>query len=178
LSPPHPLPIYPETRAHLRDEIVRRRGIDDLLCGNVDRAALIGIFARALARDHDVHAMIAQNPLKLDNIGEPWDLLEDQGLIGEQARDHQRKRSILRARNRDCAAQTLTADYAYSIHACPRVSPWRFTCILSDQGPHHLPRGPGPTPSVANCGESPTVSCREPIQFWNSKALAMFSIPP
>jgi hypothetical protein len=29
----------------------------------MDRAALIGIFARALAGDHDVYAMIAQNPL-------------------------------------------------------------------------------------------------------------------
>src|SRR5262245_32106547 len=108
----------------------------------MDRAALIGIIARALACDHDIHAMIAENPLKLDNVGEPRDLFEDQGLIGEQARDHQRKRCILRSRNRDCAAQTLTTDYAYSIHACPRISPWRFTCIVSEQAATSRPARP------------------------------------
>ncbi len=38
------------------------------------------VFARALAGDHDVDAVIAEDALELDDVGEPRDVLEDQRL--------------------------------------------------------------------------------------------------
>jgi hypothetical protein len=53
--------------------------------------------------------------------------------------------------------------------------------LCPTKGPRHLLRSPLPTPSVANCGESPTVSCgvlREPRHFWNRGASGTLSTPP
>ena len=87
--------------------------------GDVDGAALIGVIAGPLAGNHHVHAMVAENALELDDVGQPRNIVEDQGLFGQQARDHQRQCRVLGARDRNRAIQTLSADYAYPVHARP-----------------------------------------------------------
>ena len=110
---------HPEARPHLGHEVVGRGGVDDMLGRDMDGAAGIGIVARPLARDHDVDAVIAENALQQNDVGEPRHVLQDQRVLGQQARDHQRQRGVLGARNRDRAVQALSADNAYSIHARP-----------------------------------------------------------
>ena len=110
---------HPEARPHPRHQLVGRGGVDDVLGRNVQRAAGIGIVARALAGDHDVDAVIAQNALQQFDVGEPRDVVEDQRVLGEQAGDHQRQRGVLGARYRDRAVEALTADNANSIHDAP-----------------------------------------------------------
>ena len=39
----------------------------------------------ALAGDHHVDAMVAENALQLDDVGEPRNIVEDQGVLGQQA---------------------------------------------------------------------------------------------
>ncbi len=85
----------------------------------MDGAALVWVITGPFAGDHDINAVVAENALKLDDVGQARDVLEDQGILGQQTRDHQRERCVLGARNRDRAAQTLSADDAYSIHARP-----------------------------------------------------------
>src|SRR6185503_9976495 len=82
-------------------------------------AALIGIVTLPLAGDHDVDAVIAENALKLDDVGEPGNILEDQRVLGEEAGDHQRERCILCARDRDSSVQTLAANDPDPIHVAP-----------------------------------------------------------
>src|SRR5262245_22476807 len=88
-------------------------------CGNMNGAALVRIVTLPLASDHDVDAMISENTLKLVDVGEPRDILEDQCFLGEQARNHQRERCILGARDRDSPVQTLPANDPDSIHVAP-----------------------------------------------------------
>ena len=85
----------------------------------MDGAALIGIVTLPLAGDHDVDAVIAENALKLDDVGEPRNILEDQRILGEQAGDHQRERCILCARDRNSSVQTLPANDPDPIHVAP-----------------------------------------------------------
>ena len=77
------------------------------------------IVARALAGDHDVDAVIAEDALQQFDVGQPRHVVEDQRLVGQKARDHQRQRGVLGARDRDRAVQALTADNANSIHDAP-----------------------------------------------------------
>src|SRR5262249_48044307 len=86
---------------------------------DVDSAALVRIIAGTLARDHHVHAVVAENALQLDDVSQPRDIVEDQSVLGQQTRDHQGKCRVLGARNRNCAVQTLSAYYAYPVHARP-----------------------------------------------------------
>ena len=86
---------------------------------DVDCAALIGVVTRPLACNHYVHAVVAQNTLELDDVGKPWNIVEDQGALGQQARNHQWECRVLGARNRNRAVQTLSTDYAYPVHARP-----------------------------------------------------------
>src|SRR6185312_14884176 len=79
----------------------------------------IRVVARALAADHHVDAVIAEDALELDDVGEPRHVLEDQRLVGEQARDHQGQRGVLGARDRDRPVQALAADNANPIHSRP-----------------------------------------------------------
>ncbi len=78
----------PEARPHLRDKIVGRGGVDDMFGRDVYRAALIRVITRAFPRNHDVHTMIAENALKLDDIDQSRNILEDQSILGQQTRDH------------------------------------------------------------------------------------------
>ena len=110
---------HPEARPHLGNEIVGRRRIHNMFCGDVDGAALIGVVTGPLAGNHHIHAMVAENALQLDDVGEPWNIVEDQGVLGQQTCDHQGECCVLGARNRNCAVQTLSANYAYPVHARP-----------------------------------------------------------
>src|SRR5262249_2292308 len=127
---------HPEARAHLRDEIVGSSRIDDLLRRNMDSTPLVRVFAWPFAGNHDVHTMIPKNTLKLVDISQSRDLLEDKSFLGEQTRDHQRQRRILRSRNRNCAPETLPAYYAYSVHACPARLPSLCYCIKFEPRRH------------------------------------------
>src|SRR6185312_15803255 len=91
---------------------------------DVDGAAVLGIDARALAGDQNVDAVIAQDALELDDVGEPRHVLEDQRVLGQQPGDHQRQRGVLGARDRNRPGEALTADNAYSIHLAPLVRYW------------------------------------------------------
>ena len=50
--------------------------------------ALIGGVARALAVEHHVDAVIVENALEERYVGEPRHVVEDQGVLGQQAGDH------------------------------------------------------------------------------------------
>ena len=54
-----------------------------MLGRNVQRAAGIGVVALALASDGDVDTMIAKNALKLDDVGQARNILEDQRVLGQ-----------------------------------------------------------------------------------------------
>src|SRR5688572_5762677 len=77
--------------------------------------------AAPLARQRHVHAVIVEDALKLNDVGEMRDILEHERVLGQKARDHQRKRGILRAGDRDAAVERLAAIDAYAIHCCPRA---------------------------------------------------------
>ena len=111
---------HPEAGAHPRHQFIGRRGVDDVGRRNVQGLALIFAVAGPLARRHDVDAMIAENALQLRDVGKPRHVVEDQRLLGQQARDHQRQRGILRARNRNGAVELAAADDANAIHAKSR----------------------------------------------------------
>ena len=89
----------------------------------MQRAAGIGIFARALARDHDVDAVIAEDALQQLDVGEPRRVVEDERVLGQKARDHQRQRGVLGARYRDRAVEALTTDDPNTIHDAPLTAP-------------------------------------------------------
>ena len=114
---------HPEARAHLGDQFVGRGGVDDVLGRDVQGAAGIGIVARPLAGDHDVDAVIAEDALQQFDVGKPRHVVEDQRVLGQQARDHQRQRGVLGARYRDRAVEALTADDANPIHDAPLAAP-------------------------------------------------------
>src|SRR6478672_5382779 len=78
--------------------------------------ALIGAVSGPLARGHDVDAMIAEDALQLRDVGEPRHVVEDQRLLGQQSRDHQRQRGILRARDRNSAVELVAANDTNTVH--------------------------------------------------------------
>ena len=112
---------HPEAGAHPRHQFVRRGGVDDVGGRNVQGLALIFVVAGPLARRDDVDAVIAENALQLGDVGKPRHVVEDQGFLGQQARDHQGQRGILRARDRNGAIELAAADDANAIHADPRI---------------------------------------------------------
>ena len=61
--------------------------------------------------------MIAEDALQQAHVGEPRNVVEDERLVGEQARDHQRQRGVLGARDRDRAVELRAARDANAIHA-------------------------------------------------------------
>ncbi len=118
---------HPEARPHLRYQVVGRGGVDDVGRRNVQRLAVICRLARALAADHDVDAVIAEDALQQRHVGEPRHVVEDERLLSEQARDHQRQRGVLCPRNRDSALEAAAAHDANPIHCHPlRPIPGRF----------------------------------------------------
>ena len=113
---------HPEAGAHPRHQFVGRGGIDDVGRRNMQGLALIFMIAGPLARRHDIDAVIAENALQLGDVGEPRHVVEDQRLLGQKPRDHQRQRGILRARDRDGAIELAAADDANAIHGDPRFA--------------------------------------------------------
>ena len=63
-----------------------------------------------------VDAVIAEDALELRHVGEPRHIVEDERVLGEQARDHQGQGGVLGAGNRNGAVKRLTADDADAIH--------------------------------------------------------------
>ncbi len=100
----------PEARPHLGDEVVGRGGIDDMGCGNMQRLAVVGGLAGAFAADRDVDAMVAEDAFQERHIGKARHVIERQGLVGQEARDHQRQRGVFRPRDRDRAVEPAAAD--------------------------------------------------------------------
>ncbi len=139
---------HPEAGAHLGDELVGRGGVDDAGRGNVQRLAVIGGLAGALAADHDVDAVIAEDALEQADVGEARHVVEDQGLLGEEARDHQRQRGVLGARDRDGAVERPAADDTNAIH------------FFSPRGPlrAHPLRRPLSRPDCGESRERPPIS--------------------
>ena len=137
---------HPEARPHFRDELIGRGGVDDVGRRNMQRLAGIGRLARPLAADRDVDAVIAEDALQRGDVGKPRHIVEDERLVGEETRDHQRQRSVLRARDRDRAVERPAADNANSIqHVDPRPKAWPIRTVPSA---HNGPIGPEPGPII------------------------------
>ena len=84
------------------------------------------LVARALALHHDVDAVIGEDVLQESDVGETRHVFQHQRIVGEQARDHQRQRRVLRAGNRNRAVKRLAADDANTVHGIPRLpGRWR-----------------------------------------------------
>ena len=83
------------------------------------RAAAVRVGIGALAGDHHVDAVIAENALKQNDVGKPRHVFKDQRLLGQEARDHQRQGRVLGARDRNGAVEPMPPDDAYAIHVCP-----------------------------------------------------------
>jgi hypothetical protein len=113
---------HPEARPHARDELIGRGGVDDVGGRDVQRLAIILGLARALAAHHDVDAMVAEDALQERHIRQSRHVLENKRIVGQQARDHQRQRGVLGARDRDRAIELAAAADANSIH-CPSLLP-------------------------------------------------------
>ena len=112
----------PEARAHPRDEIVGRGGIDDFAGAELQRFAVHAVLARALAEHHAIDAVVSEDALQHGDVGESRDVVEGEGLVGEEGRDHERQGGVLGAGNLDRAVQPIAAGDADSIHArrpCP-----------------------------------------------------------
>ena len=128
----------PKARAHAGNELIGSRGVDDIGGRDVQRLAVVLRFPAALAVDHDVDAVIAQDALEQIDVGEARDIVENECLVGEQARDHQRQGGILCAGDRDRSIEPLAAVNANAIHAAP-LDPKRrpkTRPLLARFGPH------------------------------------------
>ena len=84
-----------------------------------ERLAGDAVLAGALAVDHAVDAVIAEDALEERDVGEARHVVEGQRLVGQEARDHQRQGGVLGAGNRDGAVQPGAADDANAIHDVP-----------------------------------------------------------
>ena len=80
----------PKTRPHLGNEIVGSGRVDDVGGGDVQRLAVVGGLAGTFAADHDVDAVVAEDALQQPDVGEPRHIVENERLLGQEARDHQR----------------------------------------------------------------------------------------
>ncbi len=87
----------PEARPHGRNEVVGRRGVDDVGGGEPDGLPGLRGLTRALADDHVVDAVIAQDAQQRLDVGEARHVGEFEGLPSEQAGDHQGQGRVLRA---------------------------------------------------------------------------------
>ena len=113
---------HPEARAHARHQLIGSRGVDDVGGGDMERLAVILRFARTLAAHHDIDAVIAEDALEQIHVGKPRHVVENERLVGEQARDHQRQGGVLGAGDRNRSVEPLAPVDANAIHAPPPVS--------------------------------------------------------
>src|SRR5579863_8887124 len=105
--------------------------------GDLQRLSVVGGFAGALAADHDVDAVITEDALQQHDVGQSRHVVENEHLLGEETRDHQRQRCVFRAGNRDGALEPPAADNTYAIHRYPRgTAPLKSLCPRS----YSLPR--------------------------------------
>ncbi len=105
----------------------------------MSRLAGARVLADPLAVDRIVDPMIAKNMSELADIGETGKIFQSESLLGEQGRDHQRQRGVLRPGNRNRPVQRRPAANLYAIH--PRSLVLKIT--RRKKG-----RRPRPPPSV------------------------------
>ena len=108
---------HPEARAHARHQLIGSRGVDDVGGGDVERLTVVLGFARTLAAHHDIDAVIAEDALEQIHVGKPRHVVENERLVGEQARDHQRQGGVLGAGDRNRSVEPLAPVDANAIHA-------------------------------------------------------------
>ena len=107
---------HPEAGAHLRDQLVGGRGVDDGARVEANRlAGQLGL-AGSLAGDGDVETMIAEDAGEQRDVGETRHVGERQNILGEEARDHQGQRRVLGAGNGNDAVERLAACDLDPIH--------------------------------------------------------------
>ncbi len=107
----------PEAGPHFRNEFIGRGRVDDRGRGNLHGLAGMLDVAGALARQHDVDAMVVQDALELHHVGEMGNVFQDQHVFGEKTGDHQRQGRVLGTGNRDRALQRPSAGNPNAIHA-------------------------------------------------------------
>ena len=108
-------------RAHLRDQLIRRGGVDDVAGGEIDRARIALLLALAAAVDRIVDAVIAEDADQLLDIGQMRHVFQRQRVVGQQRGDHQRQGGVLGAGNRNASGELVAADNSDAIHE--RMSP-------------------------------------------------------
>ena len=99
--------------------MIGRGGVDDVLGRELQGLAGILALARALAGHRHVDAVIAEDALQQHHVGQLRHIVEDERLVGQETRDHQGKRRVLRARDRDFALQRAAAADADPVHSFP-----------------------------------------------------------
>ena len=125
---------------------------------DVQRLAVIGGFAQPLAAGHDVDAVIAEDALQQHDVGEPRHVVEDQRLLGQEARDHQGQRGVLGAGNRNGAVQRPAADNTNAIHYAPlRPAPGRP--VPPNSGPGLRRKSGSPCLRPASCAARSSPAC-------------------
>jgi hypothetical protein len=107
---------HPEARPHLGDEVVRGGGVRDVAGGEMHHVAHHAVLAGALARHHDVDAVVLQDALQEPHIGQARHVGECQRFRRQQRNDHQRQGGILGARNGNGPVQAVSAADADAIH--------------------------------------------------------------
>ena len=111
----------PEARPHARDQLVGGGRVHDAPGVQMNRLASGGVIAGPLAVYAVIHALVAQNAQELRAIGQARHIVEGEGGVGEQRRDHERQGRVLGARNRDHAIQGLSADDPDPVHSSSLV---------------------------------------------------------
>jgi hypothetical protein len=86
---------HPEACPHPRDEMIGRRGVGNLGCGEVDRFASANLLAGAAALGVLVHTVIVQNAFQKLYVCQPRQVAQGERFRREQAGDHQRKGGVL-----------------------------------------------------------------------------------
>ena len=108
-------PDDPEARAHHRDKLVGRGGVDDL--GGVQCHLLaVEAVAGAAAMDGDIDAVILEDLFELLDVGEARHVAERERFGGEERRDHQRQGGVFGAGNGDFAPKLVATNDADAIH--------------------------------------------------------------
>ena len=106
----------PEAGAHGRNQLIGRAGVDDLGGGQRHLLAAVVAIDRAAGMNADIDAVILQNALELEHVGQTRHIVEDQRFARQKRCDHQRQRGVLGARNRDGPVQRVLAPQSDLVH--------------------------------------------------------------
>jgi hypothetical protein len=109
-------PDHPETRPHLRDQLVGGRDIDDVARCEMHRARIVGSLRLPAAGHGIVDAVVGQDADQRFDVGQMRHVFQRQRVVGEQARDHQRQAGVLRAGNRNDAVKRIAAGNPDLVH--------------------------------------------------------------